>query len=115
MSIHSPVPDYRAVIRAVARRDKARTVVDGMTAANDLGLTTAVPARIEVLVDARRRLEPRASPNGSRRFVARYRRGPEMQGGGLWSDAGVVEHYVEERKGPTTHGSHAPGVPLLGW
>ena len=47
------VPDYRAVIRAVARRDKARTVIDGMTAANDLGLTTAVPARIEVLVDAR--------------------------------------------------------------
>ena len=47
------VPDYRAVIRAVARRDKARFLVDGMTAANDLGLTTAVPARIEVLVDAR--------------------------------------------------------------
>lgn len=47
------VPDYRAVIRAVTRRDKARVVVDGMTAANDLGLTTAVPARIEVLVDAR--------------------------------------------------------------
>lgn len=47
------VPDYRAVIQAVARREKARIVVDGMTAANDLGLTTAVPARIEVLVDAR--------------------------------------------------------------
>ena len=47
------VPDYRAVIRAVARRDNARFVVDGMTAANELGLTTAVPARIEVLVDAR--------------------------------------------------------------
>ena len=46
-------PDYRAVIRAVARRDQARIVVDGMTAANDLGLTTAVPARIEVLADAR--------------------------------------------------------------
>ena len=46
-------PDYRAVIRAVTRRDQARAVVDGMTAANDLGLTTAVPARIEVLVDAR--------------------------------------------------------------
>ncbi|MCK5747303.1 MAG: type IV toxin-antitoxin system AbiEi family antitoxin domain-containing protein, partial [Oricola sp.] len=44
------VPDYRAVIRAVTRRDQARVVVDGMTAANDLGLTTAVPARIEVLV-----------------------------------------------------------------
>lgn len=47
------VPDYRAVIRAVTRRDNARAVIDGMTAANDLGLTTAVPAKIEVLVDAR--------------------------------------------------------------
>ncbi|MBL4874735.1 MAG: hypothetical protein JKY41_15485 [Rhodobacteraceae bacterium] len=47
------VPDYRAVIEAVARRDKARFVIDGMTAANELGLTTAVPAKIEVLVDAR--------------------------------------------------------------
>jgi Family of unknown function (DUF6088) len=47
------VPDYRAVIRAVARRDKVRLLVDGMTAANDLGLTTGVPARIEVLVDGR--------------------------------------------------------------
>ena len=50
---HPTVPDYRAVIRAVARRDQVRFVVDGMTAANDLGLTTAVPARIEVLADAR--------------------------------------------------------------
>lgn len=47
------VPDYRAIIRAVTRRDQARAVIDGMTAANDLGLTTAVPARIEALVDAR--------------------------------------------------------------
>lgn len=47
------VPDYRAIIRAVARRERARTLVDGMTAANDLGLTTAVPAHIEVLADAR--------------------------------------------------------------
>lgn len=47
------LPDYRAVIRAVTRRDQARAVIDGMTAANDLGLTTAVPAHIEVLVDAR--------------------------------------------------------------
>ena len=38
-------PDYRAVIRAVSRRNQARTVVHGMTAANDLGFTTAVPAR----------------------------------------------------------------------
>jgi hypothetical protein len=47
------VPDYRAVIDAVARRDQVRVLIDGMTAANDLGLTTAVPARVEVLVDAR--------------------------------------------------------------
>lgn len=47
------VPDYRAVIDAVMRRDQARMVVDGMTAANDLGLTTAVPAKVEVLIDAR--------------------------------------------------------------
>lgn len=45
------VPDYRAV----TRRNQARTLIDGMTAANELGLTTAVPARIEVLVDARLR------------------------------------------------------------
>ena len=46
-------PDYRAVIDAVVRRDQVRVLVDGMTAANDLGLTTAVPAKIEVLVDGR--------------------------------------------------------------
>jgi Family of unknown function (DUF6088) len=40
------VPDYRAVIRAVARRDKARILMDGMTAANDLGFTEeAAPER----------------------------------------------------------------------
>jgi hypothetical protein len=49
------VPDYRAVIQAVSRRDNARVLIDGMTAANDLGFTTAVPARIEVLIDARLR------------------------------------------------------------
>ncbi len=46
-------PDTRAVIDAIARRDQLRVVVDGMTAANDLGLTTAVPARVVVLTDAR--------------------------------------------------------------
>ena len=47
------MPDYRSVIQAVSRRDNARALIDGMTAANDLGFTTAVPARIEVLIDAR--------------------------------------------------------------
>jgi len=47
------VPDYRAVIDAIARRDQVRWLIDGMTAANMIGLTNAVPAKIEVLVDAR--------------------------------------------------------------
>ena len=48
-------PDPRNVIDAVARRDQIRVLVDGMTAANDLGLTNAVPARIQVHADARLR------------------------------------------------------------
>jgi len=44
------------VIDALARKGKVRVVVDGLTAANDLGLTNAVPARIGVLTD--RRLPP---------------------------------------------------------
>ena len=46
-------PDYRAVVDALARRDQIRLLVDGMTAANDLGLSDAVPARIVVHTDAR--------------------------------------------------------------
>lgn len=49
------VPDYRAVLDALARRDHLRMLVDGMTAANDLGLTNAVPARVTIHTDARRR------------------------------------------------------------
>jgi len=46
-------PDYTAVIDAVARRDQARLLVDGITSANQLGLTNAVPARVTVHTDAR--------------------------------------------------------------
>ncbi|OHY82152.1 hypothetical protein BCA33_08670 [Marinobacter sp. AC-23] len=46
-------PDPRHVIDAIARRDQIRVLVDGMTAANDLGLTNAVPAKIVVHADAR--------------------------------------------------------------
>jgi hypothetical protein len=49
------VPDYRHVIQAVARRDQTRMLVDGMTAANDLGLSDAVPGQIVVHTDARLR------------------------------------------------------------
>jgi hypothetical protein len=46
-------PDPRAVIDAVARRDQIRVLVDGMTAANDLGFTNGVPAKIVVHSEAR--------------------------------------------------------------
>ncbi len=49
------VPDYRVVVDALARRGQSRLLVDGMTAANDLGLTDAVPARVTIYTDARRR------------------------------------------------------------
>jgi Family of unknown function (DUF6088) len=47
--------DYRQVLDALARRDQLRMLVDGMTAANDLGFTTAVPARVVIHTDTRRR------------------------------------------------------------
>jgi hypothetical protein len=48
-------PDYNAIIDAVARREKARFLLDGITAANQLGLTDAVPAKVTVHTDARLR------------------------------------------------------------
>lgn len=48
-------PDYRSVIDAVSRRDQVRVLVDGMTAANALGLTDAVPAQVVVHTDGRLR------------------------------------------------------------
>ena len=48
-------PNLRDVIDALARKGNLRVVVDGITAANDLGLTDAVPARIGVLTDGRLR------------------------------------------------------------
>lgn len=44
-------PPRASFIDAFARRDKLRVCVDGMTAANDLGLTTAVPARSTIYAD----------------------------------------------------------------
>jgi len=48
-------PNYSSIIGAVTRREKARFLPDGMTAANQLGLTDAVPAKITVHTDARLR------------------------------------------------------------
>lgn len=44
-------PPRASFVDAIARRDKLRVLVDGMTAANDLGLTTAVPARSTIHAD----------------------------------------------------------------
>jgi len=44
-------PPRSSYIDAIARRDKLRVLVDGMTAANDIGLTTAVPARTTIHAD----------------------------------------------------------------
>lgn len=49
------VADYRHIVDALARRDQVRMLVDGLTAANDLGLTTAVPSKVVLHTDARRR------------------------------------------------------------
>lgn len=46
-------PDYRRIIDAVGRRDQVRILIDGITAANDLGLTNAVPGQVFVHTDAR--------------------------------------------------------------
>lgn len=48
-------PDYRQVVDALARRDQLRLLVEGMTAANDLGLTDAIPAKVTIHTDCRRR------------------------------------------------------------
>ena len=48
-------PDYRQVVDAIGRRDQARMLVDGMTAANDLGLTDAVPGKVILHSDVRRK------------------------------------------------------------
>ena len=69
-------PDPRAVVDALARRDKYRMIVDGITAANDLGLSDAVPARIVVHTDAR--LKPLELGNLRivfRQLLERQRRG----------------------------------------
>ena len=49
------VADYRQIVDALARRDQVRMLIDGLTAANDLGLTTAVPSKVVIHTDARRR------------------------------------------------------------
>jgi hypothetical protein len=46
-------PDYRRIIDAVGRRDQIRILIDGLTAANDLGLSNAIPGQVIVYTDGR--------------------------------------------------------------
>ena len=48
-------PDYRKIIDAVSRRDQVRILMDGMTCANELGLTNAVPGQVIIHTDGRLR------------------------------------------------------------
>lgn len=47
--------DYHKVIEAVSRREQVRILIDGLSAANALGLTNAVPGKVIVHTDGRLR------------------------------------------------------------
>lgn len=48
-------PNYQRVIDAVSRRDQVRLLIDGMTCANELGLTNAIPGQALIHTDGRLR------------------------------------------------------------
>jgi hypothetical protein len=48
-------PDYQKIINAIAQRDQVRILIDGLTCANELGLTNLVSGKIEILTDGRLR------------------------------------------------------------
>ncbi len=54
--LNRPAPvDLAAVIAALARRDGVRIMTDGLVAANQLGLTNAVPAKVSFVTDGHSR------------------------------------------------------------
>ena len=54
--LNRPAPvDLDAAIAALARRDGVRIMTDGLVAANQLGLTNAVPAKISFVTDGHSR------------------------------------------------------------
>lgn len=46
-------PDYQQIIRTIMRLHQGRMLIDGMTAANALGLTNAVPSQVIIHTDLR--------------------------------------------------------------
>lgn len=58
--------DYISVIDAVGRRDQVRVLIDGMTAANELGISNPVPGQVIVHTDGR--LRPIALDNLTLQF-----------------------------------------------
>ena len=75
-----------------------------MTAANDLGLTTAVPARMEVLVDAR--LRPIRLGNLEVRFAAAPER---LYWAGPWGKRGITGAGLVPRRAYRRRGAR-PGT-----
>jgi hypothetical protein len=55
LTAQANAPDYQKVIEAVSRRDQISILIDGMTCANDLGLTNAVPGQVLIHTDGRLR------------------------------------------------------------
>jgi hypothetical protein len=74
-------PAIYLFVDALARRDQVRIVVDGITAANDLGLTDAVPQHAVVLTDAR--LKPIQLGNLTIKIERRAWRDVPTSAGGL--------------------------------
>ena len=78
--------DLDAAITALARRDGVRIVPDGLLAANQLGLTTAVPAQVSYVTDG----PPRTLKVGGRTVRFRHA-GPNVMRWAGTSAAPVVQ------------------------
>ena len=78
--------DLDAAITALARRDGVRIVPDGLVAANQLGLTTAVPAQVSYVTDG----PPRTLKVGGRTVRFRHA-GPNVMRWAGTSAAPVVQ------------------------
>lgn len=102
--LRGPAPvDLDAAIAALARRDGVRIVAEGSVAANQLGLTNAVPARLRYLTDG----TSRTLRIGSQTIRLRHAAPRKMR----WSDrpAGAVVRALQWL-GPDSASN--PGVVL---
>ena len=80
---HAPV-DLNAAVAALVRRDGIRIIPDGLAAANQLGLTNAVPAKVSFVTDGHSRTLQDRWANGPVPAcrAERYAVGGEVSGSG---------------------------------